>query len=46
MLTSDPVEFFSLRSGTTGSQKFIPITSTSRARTNNDNTRGNPSRSW
>lgn len=34
ILTSDPVEFFSLSSGTTGSQKFIPITSTSRARAN------------
>lgn len=34
ILTSDSVEFFSLSSGTTGSQKLIPVTSNSRARAN------------
>lgn len=34
ILTSDSIEFFALSSGTTGSQKLIPITSTSRAKAN------------
>ncbi|QGU95422.1 GH3 auxin-responsive promoter-binding protein [Clostridium bovifaecis] len=34
ILTSDSVEFFALSSGTTGSQKLIPVTSASRANLN------------
>lgn len=34
ILTSDLIEFFSLSSGTTGSQKLIPVTSASRANAN------------